>query len=150
MGVVYEARHLGLKRTVALKVIRAGTHADLHELARFRAEAEAVARLQHPNIVQVYEVGEHDGLPFFALEFCAGGSLARRLDGQPLPAAQAAELVEALARAMAAAHRAAVIHRDLKPANILLQRKSEAPNPKSEPSVGTGSDFGFRISDFGF
>jgi hypothetical protein len=120
MGVVYQARHLGLKRPVALKVIRAGDYAGAHELARFRAEAEAVARLQHPNIVQVYEVGAHDGLPFFALEFCAGGSLARRLDGRPLPPTQAAEIVEVLARAMAAAHRGAVIHRDLKPANVLL------------------------------
>jgi serine/threonine protein kinase len=120
MGVVYEARHLGLKRAVALKVIRAGEYAHPQELARFRAEAEAVARLQHPNIVQVYEIGGHHGLPFFSLEFCAGGSLARRLDGRPLPPGRAAELVEALARAVAAAHRAAVIHRDLKPANVLF------------------------------
>jgi hypothetical protein len=120
MGVVYHARHLGLKRPVALKVVRAGECAGPPELARFRAEAEAVARLRHPNIVQVYEIGEHDGLPYFSLEFCDGGTLARRLAGGPLPAAAAAGLVETLARAVAAAHRAAVVHRDLKPANVLL------------------------------
>jgi serine/threonine protein kinase len=148
MGVVYQARHLGLKRPVALKVVLAGGHADPQELARFRAEAEAVARLQHPNVVQIYEVGEHDGLPFLALEFCAGGSLAQRLAGTPLPPRAAAELAQTLARAMHSAHTQGVVHRDLKPANILLRRKSENPNPKSEQGPSDVSDFGFRISDF--
>jgi serine/threonine-protein kinase len=76
MGVVYKARHLALKRTIALKMILAGPHAGEQERLRFKAEAEAVARLQHPNIVQVFEVGEHQGLPFCALEFVEGGSLA--------------------------------------------------------------------------
>ncbi len=120
MGVVYRARQIGLNRMVALKMILSGNHAGRQELARFKAEAEAIARLQHPNIVQIHEIGEHDGLPFFALEFCAGGSLARKLDGKPLSAEPAAQLVETLARAMAAAHRASIVHRDLKPANVLL------------------------------
>src|SRR5215831_7741737 len=84
MGVVYKARHLALKRTVALKML-AGGNADQAERARFKAEAEAVARLQHPHIVQVHEIGEVDGRPFFALEYVEGDSLAKRLAGQPLP-----------------------------------------------------------------
>jgi eukaryotic-like serine/threonine-protein kinase len=119
MGVVYKARHRTLNRVVALKMILAGGHAGEHELARFRSEAQAVARLQHPNIVQIYEVGDA-GQPYFSLEFCEGGSLAQKLTGSPLPPMRAAELVELLARAMDTAHRAGVVHRDLKPANILL------------------------------
>jgi hypothetical protein len=120
MGVVYKARHLALKRVVALKMIGSGIHAEPHELARFKAEAEAVARLQHPNIVQVYEVGEWEGVPFCALEFIEGGSLAQRLSGRPLPSRDAALLVEAVASAMHVAHSRNVVHRDLKPANVLL------------------------------
>src|SRR6266511_798568 len=120
MGVVYKARHLTLKRTVALKMVLAGGHAGPRELARFRIEAEAVARLQHPNIVQIHEVGEADGHPYCALEFVEGGNLASKLDGKPLPAGEAAQLTETLARAMQLAHSRNVVHRDLKPANILL------------------------------
>jgi WD40 repeat protein len=120
MGVVYKARHLALKRTVALKMVLAGGHAGPQELARFRLEAEAVARLQHPNIVQIHEVGEADGHPYCALEFVEGGSLAGKLGGKPLPAREAAKLVEALARAVQLAHSRNVVHRDLKPANVLL------------------------------
>src|SRR5262249_3332952 len=90
------------------------------QLDRFQTEARAVAHVRHPNIVQVYEIGEHEGLPYFTLEFCPGGSLARRLNKEPQPPHKAAALVETLARAMAAAHAAGVIHRDLKPANVLL------------------------------
>ena len=120
MGVVYKARHLTLKRTVALKMILARGHAGPGDLARFRTEAEAVARLQHPNIVQIHEVGDADGHPYCALEFVEGGTLASKLGGKPIPARETAKLVEALARAMQLAHSRNVVHRDLKPANILL------------------------------
>jgi WD40 repeat protein/serine/threonine protein kinase len=120
MGVVYKARQRYLDRTVALKMVLSGGHASQKELRRFCTEAQAIARLQHRNIVQIYEVGEHQGLPYFSLEYCAGGSLAGHLDGTPLPPKQAAELVELLSRAMHVAHLAGIVHRDLKPANILL------------------------------
>jgi serine/threonine protein kinase len=126
MGVVYKARQGKLDRVVALKMILAGGHASAQELARFLTEAKAVARLQHPHIVQIHEVGEHNGLSFFSMEFCAGGSLADHLDGTPLPPNQAARLVEALARAAQAAHNRELIHRDLKPANILLAARDGA------------------------
>jgi formylglycine-generating enzyme required for sulfatase activity len=120
MGVVYKAHHLALKRTVALKMVLAGGHAGPRELARFRIEAEAVARLQHPNIVQIHEIDEADGHPYCALEFVAGGNLKGKIEGKPMPARESARLVEALARAMQLAHSRNVVHRDLKPANILL------------------------------
>src|SRR5438128_1654954 len=120
MGVVYQARQLGLQRTVALKMVLNGIQAGPRDLARFRAEAAAIARLQHPNIVQIYDVGEAAGRPYFVLEFVAGGSLAQHLQGRPQPVRPAAQLVETLARAVQAAHANGVIHRDLKPANIPL------------------------------
>jgi CHASE2 domain-containing sensor protein len=120
MGVVYKAMQVGLKRTVALKMILAGPHAGADALARFRIEAEAVARMQHPNIVQVYEIGEHDGRPFFSLEFVDGSNLSRKLDGKPLPAREAVDLLIVLGRAVQHAHERGIIHRDLKPANVLL------------------------------
>jgi serine/threonine protein kinase len=149
MGVVYRARHVGLNRVVALKMIRAGVLAGDQEIGRFRAEAEAVARLQHPNIVQVYEVGEQGGLPYFSLELCAGGDLATRLGGAPLPAGEAAKLVETLARAMHAAHQAGIVHRDLKPANVLLVPR-QPPTVGPVPAGGAGvKDFFPKITDFG-
>jgi hypothetical protein len=120
MGVVYQARQTQLDRLVALKMILVGGHAGPDELTRFRTEAEAIGRLQHPNIVQIYEVGQHNGLPFLCLEFCPGGSLAQKLDGTPLPPAEAARLVETLARAIEAAHQKQIVHRDLTPGNVLL------------------------------
>ncbi len=93
MGVVYKARQTALKRLVALKMILSGGHAGEHELARFRLEAEAVARMQHPNIVQIYDISEHDGRPYFSLEFVDGGPLSAHLDGTPQPPQQAAQLV---------------------------------------------------------
>jgi tRNA A-37 threonylcarbamoyl transferase component Bud32 len=132
MGVVYQARHLKLNRVVALKMILAGDHAGEHDLARFLAEAEAVAALQHPHIVQLYEYGQHNGLPFFTLEFVGGGNLADRLAGKPLPPREAARLVEQLARGVQAAHGRGIVHRDLKPANVLL-------TPDGTPKI---TDFG--------
>jgi len=120
MGIVYRARQVLLNRPCALKMILAGAHADDDAAVRFLSEAEAVARLQHPNVVQIHHIGEADGLPFFELEYLDGGSLDRRLDGTPWPARRSAQLVEALARAIAEAHRLGIIHRDLKPSNILL------------------------------
>ncbi len=120
MGVVYKARQLGLNRLVALKVILAAEHAGPEERARFKGEAESAARLQHPNIVQVYEVGEQGGRPFYSLELVEGGGLNTKLSGKPLPPREAAALVESLARAMHYAHERGVVHRDLKPANVLL------------------------------
>ncbi len=120
MGVVYKARHLRLNRPVAIKMMLNGGFAGPPELARFQREAEALAALQHPNIVQVHDVGESGGLPYFAMEFVDGGNLAQKLDGVPQPARDAATLMALLAGAVEAAHRGGIVHRDLKPANILL------------------------------
>lgn len=121
MGVVYKARQLSLDRLVAVKIMLAGPHAGPAELARFHTEAEAVARFQHPNIVQVYDFGIQDGCPFIALEIL-DVSLAKKLAGTPLPARQAAQWVETLAHAVHYAHQHGIVHRDLKPANVLLSR----------------------------
>jgi eukaryotic-like serine/threonine-protein kinase len=120
MSVVYQARHVALKRLVALKMMLVGAHASPEQRARFRVEAEAVARLQHPNIVQIHEVGESSGYPYCALEYVAGGTLAEKLGGKPMPPKIAAQLVQILARAMQLAHSRNVVHRDLKPANIMM------------------------------
>jgi eukaryotic-like serine/threonine-protein kinase len=133
MGVVYKARQVGLNRLVALKMILSGAHAGPRGMARFLAEAEAVARLRHPNIVQIYDIGEVAGSPYFALEYVEWGSLARRLNGDPQPLEPAVRLVETLARAMHVAHQAGIMHRDLKPANILL---SSPPPPAPPPQRG--------------
>jgi serine/threonine protein kinase/tetratricopeptide (TPR) repeat protein len=121
MGVVYQAWQPRLRRFTAVKLVITGPHAGDPELARFQTEVEAVARLQHPNIVQIYEVGDYEGQPFFTMEFVAGGSLMQKLRGDPLPALSSAELVENLARAMHHAHSQGIVHRDLKPANVLLR-----------------------------
>lgn len=120
MGVVYKARHLSLKRLVALKMIRDAAFAGPEDLARFQIEAEAIASLQHPNIVQIYEIGKVNGSPYFSLELVQGGNLARKLAGQPLAFREAAELAATLARAVHSAHQRGVVHRDIKPANVLL------------------------------
>ncbi len=124
MGVVYKARQAGLHRLVALK--RALSGGDAGEFVRFRREAEAAARLHHPNIVQIYEVGEQDGVPYLAMEYVEGGTLAARLDGTPVAPRVTAELVATVARAMHHAHQHGVVHRDLKPENVLLS-SSRAP-----------------------
>jgi serine/threonine protein kinase len=155
MGVVYRARQLGLNRTVALKMVLHGAQASAKNLARFRAEAAAIARLQHPNIVQIYDVGETEGRPYFVLEYVAGGSLAQHLQGTPQPVRPAAQLIEVLARAIHAAHAGGVIHRDLKPANVLLscsrdaQRSASAHTLRSEDCASRLHEFVPKITDFG-
>ncbi|MGL4421833.1 MAG: serine/threonine-protein kinase [Gemmataceae bacterium] len=141
MGSVYRARQLGLQRFVAIKMIRAGRQARADQLTRFAAEAEAVARLRHPNIVQIYEVGQWQGQPYFSMEYVAEGTLAERLTTGLIPPRIVAEWVRTLAEAMQHAHSCGVIHRDLKPANILLRRKADASklNDAVEPLI---SDFG--------
>jgi serine/threonine protein kinase len=156
MGVVYKARQLGLQRTVALKMVRTGIQDGPKDLARFRAEAAAVARLQHPNIVQIHDVGEAAGRPYIVLEFVAGGSLAQHLRGALQPVRPAAQLVETLAWAVHAAHASGVIHRDLKPANILLQGpgvkvpgdgETSSLAPDASPLIS--SCLTSKITDFG-
>ena len=120
MGVVYKARQLNLGRLVALKMVLAGAHASPDTLARFHKEAQAVASLQHPDIVQIHDVGQASGLPYLSLEFIDGGSLAQQIGGQPQEITQAAWTIRTLARAIHAAHLQGIVHRDLKPANILL------------------------------
>src|SRR5262245_27104276 len=120
VGVVFRARDLRLGRPVALKMLLAGAYAGSTELARFRREAEAVASLCHANIVQIFEVGDYEGRPYFTMELVDGGSLAQRLAGVPQPPQQAAALLAILTEAVHAAHQAGMVHRDLKPANILL------------------------------
>jgi serine/threonine-protein kinase len=137
MGVVYKARQTALGREVALKMVLLGTHGGPEASVRFQKEAKAVARLNHPHIVQVYECGELDGLPYFSMEFVGGGNLAQRIAGTPQPVREVARLVQMLAEAMHYAHECGVLHRDLKPANVLLQR-----------TAGTGDLFP-KIADFG-
>jgi serine/threonine-protein kinase len=120
MGVVFKARQLKLNRHVALKMLLAGAYAGSEALARFRREAEAVAALRHPNIVQVHDAGEVAGRPYFTMECVEGGSLARSLAGKPQAPQRAAELVATLASAVQFAHQSGFLHRDLKPANVLL------------------------------
>jgi eukaryotic-like serine/threonine-protein kinase len=120
MGVVYRARHLRLNRAVALKMLLTGAHASPESRIRFLQEAEAVAGLRHPNIVQVHDMGDQNGQPYFTMEFVEGGNLAQKLAGTPQPPRQAAGLLATLAEAVEAAHQQAIVHRDLKPANVLL------------------------------
>jgi WD40 repeat protein/serine/threonine protein kinase len=132
MGVVYKAIDTSLDRVVALKMILGGGHNDQAHQARFRSEAATIARLHHPNIVEIYRVGEHEGIPYLVLEYCEGGGLDRKLTGTPLRAREAATIVKTLALAVDYAHTQKVIHRDLKPANVLL-----------------GAEGALKVTDFG-
>lgn len=125
MGIVFRAKHLELQREVALKLIRSGEFANAEETARFKAETEACARLQHPNIVPIYDVGEHHGLQFFTMAFIHGPTLLQRASGKPLEPKEAARLIQKLCSAVDRAHRAGIVHRDLKPANILFDGDGE-------------------------
>jgi serine/threonine protein kinase len=162
MGIVYRAVQTSLKRTVALKMLR-GLGAGTEELQRFRQEAEAIARLRHPNFVQIHEIGTAEDQPFFSLEFIEGGSLDCLIQGQPQNPMLGAGLIETLARAMAHSHQEGIVHRDLKPANILLQRsevrgqRSEVSQESAEATQGRPasdfcpltSDLCPKITDFG-
>lgn len=123
VGVVYKARQAKLDRIVALKVLLAGALADEQDLARFKSEALTVAQLQHPNVIQVFDVGEHECVPYIAVEYAGGGDLHKWLGKEPLTMSGAVRLVYTLARAVGAAHQKRVVHRDIKPANILLSEK---------------------------
>jgi len=124
MGVVYKARHLRLNRTVALKMVRGAGTPDARAVARFLVEAEAMAAIRHPHVVQVYESGEHDHSPYLVLEYLPGGALSDKLtDGQRLQPLAAAKLLGQVARGTAAAHSIGIVHRDLKPGNILLDEE---------------------------
>lgn len=120
MGIVYKALDLRLNRTVALKTLAAGSFAAPTERERFRREAESIAHLDHPNIIPVYEVGENDGMPFFSMKYCAGGSLARRDRKPAIDPFEISQLVQTIAQAVHHAHQRGILHRDLKPSNILL------------------------------
>jgi serine/threonine protein kinase/WD40 repeat protein len=160
MGVVYKARQIGLNRLVALKMILTGEDAGLSERARFRREAEAAACLHHPNIVQIHEVGEHEGRSYLSLELVEGGTLDDFLTGTPCSAQESAKLIETLARAIHHAHEQGIVHRDLKPANILLQsvptdtlergkKPAAVKGPKVSGSCATLTGCVPKITDFG-
>lgn len=125
MGVVYKARHRKLNRIVAVKMILSGEFASEEAISRFFTEAQAAATLDHPGIVPVFEIGQHDGMHYFAMGFIEGQSLADRISRGPLPAREAAEMTRKIAEAIAYAHSKGVIHRDIKPANVLLDTHGE-------------------------
>ncbi|HUQ71317.1 MAG TPA: serine/threonine-protein kinase [Planctomycetaceae bacterium] len=158
MAVVFRARQQNLDRIVALKMILGGAITGPDVLARFEQEARTVAQLQHAGIVQIYEVGDHKGLPYLSLEYVAGGTLHDWLRGRPLPPNEAARLIEQLARTTQFAHERGVIHRDLKPANILLaQRPSDSSfdatlmtdNNSNVGDSGGAGEMQVKIADFG-
>lgn len=158
MGVVYKARQISLNRLVALKMILSGSHAGPTERERFKREAESVAALQHPHIVQIFDIGEANGHPYLALELVEGGSVANHLTGTPWEATPAAELIEILARTMQFAHDAGIVHRDLKPGNILLHvegRKVESHTVGADNSAAAAfttlrlADLRPKVTDFG-
>jgi len=152
MGVVYKARQIGLKRIVALKMIRAGAHADREQKARFRREAEAVAALHHANIVQIHDIGEEGGCPYFSMEYVGGGSLDQLIAGDPQDPKTSANIVRQIALAVQSAHERGIIHRDLKPANILLNNPVGRPPIDGALPVSASGTFHSaipKVTDFG-
>ncbi len=133
MGVVYKARQVSLNRTVAVKMLLSGPFSSAEYVRRFRTEAEAAANLQHPNIVAIYEVGDHDGQQYLSMEYVEGQNLTELARDQPLPAHRAAALCRTIADAIEFAHQRGVIHRDLKPSNVLVSDRDGQP----------------RVTDFG-
>jgi WD40 repeat protein len=151
MGIVYKARQISLNRIVALKMLLANQPISTEELVRFRIEAEALAKLRHPNIVTIFEIAESEGRPYFTMEYIAGPSLADVIKGHPQDVAATASLLEIVARAVHAIHECGFIHRDLKPANILLgSRESEIGNREfSDSRLPTPDSLVPKITDFG-
>ncbi len=168
MGVVFKARHRQLDRFVALKMLLEGPFSKPEHARRFLVEAKASARLQHPGIVQIYEVGQHEGRPFLAFEYIDGGTLAEHIRGRPLQPNAAAAIVESLSRAVQFAHEHSVVHRDLKPGNVMLQqvdtpahatspstilesnqRNSDSNADRDNPDAQLLHRFRFKITDFG-
>lgn len=147
MGVVYKARQLSFQRLVALKMMRDSALASPQDQARFRIEVQAAARMRHPHIVEIYEIGQHAGRPYFAMELVCGNSLDKHLSGQPMAAAQAGALARTLALAVQHAHDQRIVHRDLKPANILLA-EVQRPEQPAQPQSGW-SRWEPKIVDFG-
>jgi eukaryotic-like serine/threonine-protein kinase len=156
MGVVYRALIADSQQAVALKLLRDSALAGPQELARFQIEAEAASRMEHPNIVQIHEVGEHDGRPYFAMELVSGGSLDKRLVGQGVDVRQAATLIRTITLAIEHAHARKIVHRDLKPANILLDALPETDRAlaSNDSDSVDGTSFSLdcfipKITDFG-
>jgi eukaryotic-like serine/threonine-protein kinase len=149
MGVVYKARQNRLNRIVALKMVLTGHYASDEELTRFHREAEAVASVSHPNIVQVYEIGEHEGNPYLALEFVGGGTLGARLKKGILDERVAASLAVGIARGAHVAHQHHIVHRDLKPANIMLQDSDATQVGSRVMSTEVATSLFPKITDFG-
>ncbi|MBC8875522.1 MAG: serine/threonine protein kinase [Planctomycetes bacterium] len=149
MGVVYKARQVSLNRVVALKMILAGQLASEEDVQRFHAEAEAAANLDHPGIVPIYEVGEHEGQHYFSMGFVEGSSLSAKVADGPLPPKKAAEYAKKVAEAVAFAHEKGVIHRDLKPANVLLARSDRIHADHSHDRPDESGHYEPKITDFG-